>query len=277
MEESIMAVIVTFNPDIVRLKENVSAIENQVDEIYIYDNDSQNRNQIENAIVADKLYFNPAEKNFGMSKALNDAIEYARNKGHRWVLQLDQDSVFPPGGIVEYREVIDEMNGIGMISPQIIDRNYDSEVETSDRVSVIKRAINSGALISVSAWEKIGGYDENLFLDCVDFDFDKRLCDAGLLIVRANNVRLLHELGRSRKIRIGRRSLMVYNYSAQRKKIQLIDQFYYEQKHGKTITIFSIMKRILKYILIVIFYEEDKMNKISSILEAGRVSIKRYV
>ena len=42
--------IVTFNPDIERLKENILAIQNQVDSIYIFDNYSDNRKGIQSLI-----------------------------------------------------------------------------------------------------------------------------------------------------------------------------------------------------------------------------------
>ena len=42
----IIATIVTYNPDIDRLSENIKSVYCQVDEIYIYDNASKNVNQI---------------------------------------------------------------------------------------------------------------------------------------------------------------------------------------------------------------------------------------
>ena len=47
-------------------------------------------------------------------------------------------------------------------------------------------------------FDKIGGFDEKLFIDGVDFDFCIRMRKAGYGILRSNNVYLLQEVGKGR-------------------------------------------------------------------------------
>lgn len=272
----IIATIVTYNPDIDRLNENIKSVYCQVDEIYIYDNASKNVNQILDKINDQKIKIYCAKKNQGIAVALNLSLQYAYDNGYEWLLQLDQDSVFPYNGIDEYKKIIAINNEIGIIAPRIIDRNYQVNNEIKGEWEYIDETINSGALVNVCVWKKIGGYDEKIFLDNVDFDYDNNLRNNGYKIVRNNNVFLLHELGNTKRKKILGKEMMIYNYSAKRKYSQIIDQFYYEKKNGRQISKYVIIRRMMKYIFIAILFENDKINKVKSIVKAGIKSIELY-
>ena len=72
----IYAGIVSFNPDISRLEENINAIYSQVDKIIIVDNNSKNVSDINT--ITDKLknvFLINNNNNFGIAKALNQIME----------------------------------------------------------------------------------------------------------------------------------------------------------------------------------------------------------
>ena len=60
----------------------------------------------------------------------------------------------------------------------------------------IKRSITSGSLLSLNAWKAVGGFDERLFVDWVDYEFSCDLRAHGYGMVRNNGVTLLHEMGK---------------------------------------------------------------------------------
>ena len=274
-----IGIIVTYNPDIERLTDNIKSISKQVDEIYIFDNCSNNIQEIKKNICGDNLTIYCSNSNKGIAAALNHSLMYAAKSEYSWALQLDQDSIFPENGVENYKKIICIDKSIGIIAPRIVDRNYMSNDYYNNDWEFIDETINSGALINIDVWKKLNGYDENLFLDCVDFDFDRRLLNAGYHIIRANNVELLHELGNTQKISLFGQNIMVYNYSARRKETQLIDQLKYEKKYGRKITRFVINKKVMRYIIIIMFFEKDKINKIRHVLNASTMALqifKRY-
>ena len=78
--KKICAGIVTFNPEISRLSENIDAIRNQVDAIFIVDNNSNNINIIKKIISKDsgiKLICN--NQNRGIATALNQLMKAAED------------------------------------------------------------------------------------------------------------------------------------------------------------------------------------------------------
>lgn len=90
MNDIITAGIVTFNPDLDRLKENVNAILPQVDRVIIFDNGSENRESIERE-YQDRAAIIKSEKNVGIAAALNGLMKKSVELGASWMLSLDQD------------------------------------------------------------------------------------------------------------------------------------------------------------------------------------------
>ncbi len=63
--------------------------------------------------------------------------------------------------------------------------------------------IVSGALMYLprAVFERLGGFDESYFLHCEDIDLCRRVRDAGLRVVCANDVRIVHLKGTSSRVR----------------------------------------------------------------------------
>ena len=90
----VYAGVVTYNPEIKRLKENISSIQNQVTTVVIFDNGSNNVDNIQNLILGlANVVFIKSEKNLGIAAALNRLMQWGNDKGYDWMLSLDQDSV----------------------------------------------------------------------------------------------------------------------------------------------------------------------------------------
>ena len=90
----VYAGVVTYNPEIKRLKENISSIQNQVTTVLIFDNGSNNVDNIQNLILGlANVVFIKSEKNLGIAAALNRLMLWGYDRGYDWMLSLDQDSV----------------------------------------------------------------------------------------------------------------------------------------------------------------------------------------
>lgn len=176
----ILAGITLFNPDVARLEENISSIYGQVDRVICVDNGSDNIKSIEDCVLKNwkNITIIKNGKNEGIAKALNQMFEFAIEQQYEYVLTLDQDSVCPDNIIEEYNKYLDE-HKLGSLCPQCVDRNFKSELNNEDVIEVDK-CITSASLVPVSAWNDVGGFNEELFIDFVDHDFVLSLRNMGI-------------------------------------------------------------------------------------------------
>lgn len=214
----IYAGIVTFGPELLRLRENLGAIHPQVDAVVIWDNGSRNIEDVRELAAAFKgTTLLESANNVGIAAALNRLAEAAVAAGASWLVTLDQDSVSPPR-MVEHLLEAATTEAAAIVTPHIIDRNKGSLVSAGleglpatehYRQPARRGAITSGSLVRLSAWNEVGGFDERLFIDYVDYDFNQRILDSGHSIIRSNRTHLLHEVGRAKAtwLRIPRKDL----------------------------------------------------------------------
>ena len=184
--------IVTYNPDINRLENNISSVAPQVEEIIIFDNGSDNLNDIL-PLASTKISIIPSDKNKGMAVALNVLANEAIKRGYDEILMLDQDSVSTEG-MVEKLSALSAPN-VGIVCPCKSDRNSMGEEDIYKVETEANHTITSGSLVNLSIFKKVGGYDERLFVDWVDLDYCHNLRLHGYHILRAGEATLIHELG----------------------------------------------------------------------------------
>lgn len=263
----ISAGIVIFNPDINRLKENISAVIVQCAHVYLVDNGSNNIDEVKkllNQYNHSKVSVLCNMENQGIAKALNQLASEAQKGGFDWILTLDQDSVAPSNIIEEFEKYTNNLN-TGMLCTVICDRNKGVVVEAKDNYKEIDECITSGSLLNIKAWRKIGGFDESMFIDGVDFDICYRLRKNGYKILCIQSVVLLHELGRIVYHRFIFWKVLVKNHSAFRKFYIARNTVYLARKEHTNI-IKAILQNV-KLFLIVVCYEDDKWKKSKKILQ----------
>lgn len=192
----VYAGIVTYNADIERLAENVCAVLPQVERVIVFDNGSDNVDDIAYLLEGgrDHVTLLRSKENKGMAKALNVLCRTAKDEGADNMLLLDQDSVVAPGFVSILANYIDE--GRGLIVPLFQDRNEVVEREMEHEYEEVSMAITSGALSNLRAWEDVGGYDENLFVDWVDYEYCDALLLHGYKILKVRDAELIHEIGK---------------------------------------------------------------------------------
>lgn len=192
MSEKTVAGIITFNPEINRLKDNLTGIYNQVDKVIIIDNASENINEIE---ALESTYLNLEiirnQKNSGIAKALNQIGGFADDNGYVYFLTLDQDSVANIGLVTELKNCfIDE--SVGMACPYI--NRYDDYV-FRDKTTEVFSCITSGSLVKTDVWKQINGFWEYLFIDEVDHEFCYHMRECGYKIIQSERTSIDHIIG----------------------------------------------------------------------------------
>lgn len=264
MENKICAGIVLYNPTLEILKKNVQSVIEQVDFVFIVDNASSNIIDIENELLGEKqVKLIKYERNRGIACALNELCKQARLEGYNWILTLDQDSICPQNMITEYQK---QLSSAEILCPQICDRNWEKNRTSRYDVEYVRECITSGNLVKISAWEKVNGFDEKMFIDGVDFDFCYRIVQEGFSILRVNNVLLSHEIGKITVRYFFGFRVIVKNHSAFRKYYIAKNIIYIARKRKSVMLLIKGMLQELKLLGIVFFYEEEKSLKMKKIL-----------
>lgn len=281
--------IVTYQPDVGRLAENLKAATaiDGVGCLIIVDNHSDNINDIrqtlnthciatphsqgENATLSKrehstlnaKLIENAA--NLGIATALNQLCRQAYEQGCQWLLTLDQDSVPDPSTMHEFARYT-HLADVAIICPRIEDRNMGRQyARSSQGTEYVTRCITSGNLVRLEAWQHVGGYSDELFIDGVDFDFCLKLHEHGWRILRTNSVALLHEIGRGRQIPLpGGRQLSILNHSPQRLYYIVRNYLYIGRQHHQQC---HWTWEVLKRMAITLCFEHDKGKKLRAMLQ----------
>lgn len=263
----ILSGIITYNPDINRLKENIRAVVNQVDQVLVIDNASDNAQDIWNLLNDfSNISLIKNTENLGVAHALNQEAEYGIKNGYEWILSLDQDSVAPSGLISEYKKYTDD-DEIGMVTCKIKDRNFgelDYLLKEEQEIKFVDGCITSASLLRLDAWEKVGGYYEPFFIDSVDFDLCSSLIEFGYKILKTRNVTLLHEVGQGAKVHVLGKDRQLTNHSPLRYYYIYRNGLKYGKRHHRFL-------RILRHYIFDFFlmnaFEKNRLEKDAMILK----------
>lgn len=261
-EIKVCAGIVLYNPDLNRLSENICSIIEQVNEVILIDNSSDNAKEIKEFLECfpHSVKYIRNEQNGGIAKALNQILDFAEQQGYEYFLTLDQDSVCNSGLIGIYEQI--DLNNVAQITCRIVDRD-NGEVDATDfngkGFIEVDYCITSGCINSTAAIRCVGGYDEQLFIDGVDLDISLRLIKSGFKIIKVNFEGLTHELGEKKgKTKLVKTSNHTpwRNYYTRRNLIYVARKYY---------TGIGMHKRILKQIAYgigAIILEDKKRERI---------------
>jgi rhamnosyltransferase len=273
----VASIVVSYNGSD-RILKTVKALLDQVDYIIIVDNNSDPTTKLMLCEMEGeykvKVIYNSL--NTGVACALNQGISHARARGFEWVLTMDQDSIADGNMVRELFEGVKIFSGnekVVSFSPEIV---YGSPVSTSvcNNNSQLKAkyeeklvVITSGNLFKASVFESIGVFNEELFIDSVDFDFCLRLKQSGFHIIRCSKAILYHSLGEKKEFRFFGLKIYYITHATNRK-------YYIVRNH-----IYLLKKYILKYPAWCIWKQINMSGIIlrSLILEDHKIDNARYI
>lgn len=195
--KDIFAVIICYNGSN-DLFMTVNALQNKVGHIHIVDNCSsiETLEMLETLGQNKNISIEYLNINQGIGLALNIGVRKGINLGYGWILTMDQDSIVSDTMIDEFCNTINQDYSIVCLTPIISVFGAECTFNIKrKKYNNVEYAITSGNLVKSIVYEKIGFYNEELFIDCVDFDFSLRLRNAGYNIVIVPEAKLFHQLG----------------------------------------------------------------------------------
>ncbi len=216
---TVCAAVVTYHPD-GRVVDLLSAVARQVHEVIVVDNGSTTGETVHIRGWAQSAgaTFIANEVNLGSATALNQAARAAISAGHGWLLALDQDMSIRADLVVQLRAAMaadTKPDDVAIVAPQT-EHQRDRRCSESE---VVRRrtVITAGSLISLDAWQAVGGFRDEFFIDMVDTDFALRLGRRGYVVALACRAEIEHQIGRPRTQRILGRTVETSNHPASRR------------------------------------------------------------
>jgi rhamnosyltransferase len=207
MEYNVCAVVTAYYPDI-SVVENINQLAKFVSIIFIMDNTPK----IDNAFMFNNsnIIYYASKKNLGLSRAFNECLKNnMAAKKSDFILFMDQDSYIPENLVKvlinDYYVLSDLGYKIGCLGPAIFERNMNIVMLPSHKKNILNNIykvteiITSSMLTTYKNLEKIGFWNENIFLDFADWELCWRFQKNGFMCYITRNVFLNHRLGHSIK------------------------------------------------------------------------------
>lgn len=277
---SVCCIIVVYNIG-EQLYNCFKSIHNQVDMVVLVDNgsDEETIKVLKKIDREDRVKVIYNNNNKGIAYALNRGVKFAEENNYEWVLTMDNDSNATPNMVETMLQTYNSLeNNIAELVVSLFPTRIDKAISNcKDIVSerkandynFIKVDMTSGNLIKTRVFKEIGYFEEMLFIDSVDTDFCFRIIGEGYKMISLNNAYLLHSLGNITKKKILIKNITYTNHSALRRYYITRNRLYIWDKY-KNIARYEILRD--KYwniceIIKIIFFENDKINKIKMVLK----------
>jgi len=268
------AVVVTYNSD-AGLAERIARISAQVSSVIIVDNGSTGSavSHLDKISVRSAIRVIRNGENLGLASALNRGMCAARAGGFAWVITFDQDTIIREDLLPELRAVYDAFPNPGWIA--VIGSNYLDP--TRGRTLIPEDApgphpwaernsvITSGSLIPLAAFDLIGPFLPQLYIDNLDDEFCLRARSKGFHVLLAIKPLMQHSLGLARIHRTpwGPTSTPEYPaarwYYLTRNYIILIRKYYLQEPRFLAAGLFHRAAMFAK----VLWFEDGRLAKLS--------------
>lgn len=213
MYNNILISVVVFNKSILDIQIVSELLSSGANiELMIYDNSTDSIIAESNKLNHEYLIYHHDENNSGVSRAYNHFFEYALSSNKSSVLILDQDTYFRLSNLDDYINAFKEYGDMFIYAPIVCDQKKSKiyspailknfighcshykkfnlpQLQDLNGISVI----NSGLLIPVNIFEKVGGYNPNIKLDFSDIYFIEKYKEVNSSLVLVD-VELNHSL-----------------------------------------------------------------------------------
>jgi rhamnosyltransferase len=203
------------------------------------------------------------QSNKGIGFALNKGVLQAKVLGYSWILTMDQDSVANDDMVEELIASAERQKQICAVSPTIFDDYKKAGIDDE----IIKYAITSGNLIPTSFFDIVGNYNEDYFIDSVDFEFCLRIKNANLPLIQSKKAILDHELGNLVKKKVLCLSVNYIEHTPLRRYYIYRNHLYLSKKYLFKNPSFIIKKSayLFLYTINILIFDDKKIENIKMI------------
>lgn len=196
--KDIVIVLVLYKPNTKQL-DNLKMLSSSADVIAVDNTPLPQNNTVEDIGLVEYVSIG---KNVGIACAQNIGIDRAIQSGYNYILFLDQDSVvdkkFLRDIMLEYQHIKSIDSRIAALGPRIVNikdgKPYKDSIGDKD-FAIVDTIISSGTLVETKNLQRVGGMEEDLFIDVVDHEWCWRCKSNGYNVYMTRRVHMHHEVG----------------------------------------------------------------------------------
>ncbi len=254
---NIAAIVVCYHPERELLRTNVAAFAGEVDCVLVWRNSPDDLSWLKEEFGNVELMGNGG--NAFIARPLNEALRYCRDNGYRWLLTMDQDSVFEDFAAFK-KDIFSRTDSDAAIyAPNVNDLYTDTADHEAETV------ITSGSLIDVAKALEVGGFKEKYEIYWVDGEYCYRARKSGYKIIVTGRHHLKQQFGRQTRTLFG---FETSNYSAPIYYRLIRNMLWEHREHGsKAVSFRCIAHTLLFTTRGIILGERQKAKKLFAIIK----------
>ncbi|WP_434931432.1 glycosyltransferase [Shewanella sp. HL-SH5] len=265
-----MAVITTFDPDFMLIERLKLLDEKNINSIILID---------DSGIGRVDLYMSELSKlgviviknssNLGIAASLNVGFEKALELKADFVLTLDDDSGLSTTYVSTLMSFLLDNSNEKVVACGVIQNEECLTSETNSTNTQKRNLITSGCIYPVSVISDIGFFNEDFFIDLVDFEFCTRLRRAGYALFEVPLAKMTHTIGSSVVINLLGMDVIVYNHNPFRLYYQIRNVYLYIYKYLLIDPLYCayLLINVIKVFIKIIFFESNKLARLKFYLK----------
>ena len=266
--------ITLYNPDLEAI-ERIEKYKKVFRYILVVDN-SDNDNEFHYKLSNDNdIEYVGWNENKGISKALEMAFLWAKNRGLDYLLTMDQDSDYSVSNIKKMIDYIDDVNrqDVGIFVANFAKLYWDEKksewvagkyVIPIDEIREVKFCLTSSSFVNVKAIEQILPLPD-FFVSYVDNSISTELIKRGYTLLRVGKSCFLQQVGGVVQNTWYNQTFRVLHHSDLRYFYMVRNNCLYRKLYGEDRAVYlESYKRLIRYFFNIIFGEKKKISKIKA-------------
>ncbi len=263
------AVVVLFHPEDVLA--NILTYADSVEWLVLVDNSPSPMDSVALERLGPLVLFEYVHRpeNVGVAAALNLGAASVVKHGCTHLLTMDQDSRFPEGEFVRFRQASETVivARIGMTAPL-----HSGEVGRRVRSGVPRRidmTMTSGCILSMDAYRDCGAFDENLFIDHVDHEYCLRMNARRWEVLEIPGIVLEHRLGAMKQVEWLRFAWMeIVSHAPIRDYYVVRNGLFVMRKYRRCGGVGHVRRCVRDVVVKALFLETERRRRLKWILRA---------
>ena len=270
----ICAVIVTYNPDS-DVPDRARLVSSQVGAVIVIDNGSgpDFENAFRRLTQIPDLTLLRNDTNVGLATALNQGVDWAKDRGFEWALLFDQDSTPFDGMVEELARITQELGqqaSTTLLGSNFVDVNsgraWLNPLEYANRSwAHVKTMTTSGTLVPLSVFEALGPFRSDLFVDLVDMEYSLRARSQGYRVVASVRPLMLHTVGAKQRRRFLWRTVWPSYHAPLRRYYMARSLGLLVREYGPNNPKWALTEILahVKSLVLVLLYEDNRLSKLA--------------
>ena len=259
--QEICALIVFFNgnENVIHLVEEFSTF---MDLICVVNNGStEGLSVIKRLKQSEKVVVIDNEQNMGIAYALNQGLKFARENKKNYLLTMDQDSFIDRNSVISMLQLIKSEQNVISVGPYY-GTNRPENYKENTQVNFL---ITSGNLIDVDETIAIGGFNSDLFIDCVDIDYSFNILLHDKRMMKCGGAYMRHKIGEYERSKV--LGIQYKGHSDIRYYYKYRNNIYIYKRYGKRLPVhcMKLFCSLARNGLQVLLIENNKKNKLKQI------------